>query len=111
MTKTLTNKALLIVGLVFLFACILVFVAGMFAPRAIGFMDGILCPDGMELSNHTLQQLDQDGNTVDATTTVCVGEGQAAVDVTPKMLALLFGLAIIGGIFIVWSLGGIKRVS
>jgi hypothetical protein len=111
MDKSTTNKGLLTVGLVFIFACLLIFLAGMFAPRAIGFLDGLVCPDGMQLGNQTQQRVDQDGNNVDATTTVCVGEGQSAVDVTPKMLALLFGLAIVGGVFIAWSVGGIKRVS
>jgi hypothetical protein len=111
MKESTTNKGLMTVGLVFIFACLLLFLAGMFAPRAIGFLDGLVCPQGMQLSNHTEQQVDSDGNDVDATSTVCVGEGQAAVDVTPKMLTLLFALAIIGGAFIVWSVGGVKRVS
>jgi hypothetical protein len=111
MSKSTTNKGLMTLGLIFIFACILLFLAGMFAPRAIGFLDGLVCPDGMQLGKDTQQQVNDEGNTVDATTTVCVGEGRAAVDVTPRMLALLFGLAIAGGVFIIWSVGGIKRVS
>jgi len=111
MSKSTTNKGLLSVGLIFIIACILLFVAGMVAPRTLSFLDGALCPEGMHLDNRVEQQVDQDGNDVDATTTVCVGEGQAPVDVTPQILAILFGLAIAGGVFIVWSVGGIKRVS
>ena len=111
MSKSPTNKGLLSIGLVFIFACVFLFVAGMVAPRAIGFLDGVLCPDGMQLNNRVEQQVDSEGNNVDAVTTVCVGGGQAPVDVTPGMLAILFGLAIAGGVWIAWSVGGIKRVS
>ena len=111
MAKSKTNRSLLIVGLIFFFACILLFLAGMFAPRAIGFLDGVMCPEGMQLGKQTQQQVDSEGNNVDATTTVCVGAGQPAVDVTAKMLGLLFALALAGGIFVFWSVGGIKRVE
>jgi hypothetical protein len=105
------TKILLGIGLIFIFACIFVFSAGMFFPRALGFLDGVMCPDGMQLGNHVQQQYDNDGNLLDATSSVCVVEGQPPVDVTPAMLALLFGLAILGGAFIVWSMGGIQRLT
>lgn len=111
MSGSTTNRGLMSIGLIFIFACVLLFAAGMFAPRTLGFLDGMLCPDGMQLDRRVQQQVDSEGNNVDAVTTVCVGEGRAAADVTPQMLVILFGLALVGGVFIFWSVGGIQRVS
>jgi hypothetical protein len=106
------NKALLSIGLVFVFACIFLFVAGAFFPRMIGFLDRVVCPDGMQLGNQVEQYTNETGSPGDAVNMVCVGaEGQTPVDATPRMLLILFGLAIAAGVFIVWSFGGVKRVN
>ncbi|HEY2980234.1 MAG TPA: hypothetical protein VGJ22_03560 [Anaerolineales bacterium] len=111
MAKSSPSRGLLVVGLLFLLACLLLFLAGMFAPRALSFLDAAVCPDGMHLDKQVSQHVNDEGNLVDSTNTVCVGEGQAPVDITPRMLLILFGLALVGGGFIVWSVRGIKRVA
>jgi hypothetical protein len=106
-----TNKGLLSIGMVFIFSCVFLFFAGVFFPRAIGFLDGVVCPDGMQLSNRVDQFTNEVGIPGDAVNIVCVGEGQSSIDATPRMLVILFGLAVAAVVFIVWSYGGIKRVS
>lgn len=105
------NKGLLMIGLIFIFACIFLFVAGAFFPSTIGFLDRVVCPDGMHLSNQADEFTNQVGSPVDVINIVCTGEAQSPVSATPKMLLILFGLAISGGVLIIWSYGGIKRVN
>jgi hypothetical protein len=83
--------------------CPFVFFAGTFFPQALGFLEPFVCPHGLHLDNETLSQSDLRGNTT-ATYTICT-DGHQEVDVTGKILLILFGLAILGGILlIVWAL-------
>ena len=106
-----TDKTLLGIGLVFILACVFLFLAGAFLPRGLAFLEAVICPGGMQLSNRVGPQVDDEGNNVDSVTMVCVGAGRSPVDATPRMLLILSGLAIVGGAFVAWSMGGVKRVS
>ena len=108
--KYKTNRILLGIGGLFVLACILVFAAGMLAPRSLAFLDGVMCPDGMQLNNQTQQEHDSECNLVDATTLVCEGSGEP-VDATARMLMVEFGLAALAAVFMVASVGGVQRVS
>jgi hypothetical protein len=98
-------------GVLFVFACLFVFAAGLFFPRALAFLDGFACPDGMRLDNQAETRVNDVGNEVDAVSMVCSGEGRTPVDATPRMLMLLFALALIAGAFLTAGSGGIQRVG
>ena len=106
-----TNKRLLGIGLAFIAACIFLFLAGTMFPRAIGFLDGVLCPDGMQLTKHSEQIITDEGNPGTSNTVICVGEGQAPVSATAGLLLIMGGLGVVATGFIVWGYGGIKRVK
>src|SRR5690349_18035727 len=97
-------KQKVVLGLAFFFLalCPLMFFAGMFAPRALGFLDTIICPEGAQLSNYKhLTTVRASGtansyNDAEATDLICVDAQGNVIDVTPQMLGTLFGVAIIG---------------
>jgi hypothetical protein len=92
---SIARKTLLIVATLIFFSCPLLFLAGMVAPRALGFLDTTICPSGMHLDNKSTTQNDLRGN-VTAVNILCTnGEGQS-VDATPQMLLLLFSIPVIG---------------
>ncbi len=94
------RTVLLIVALVFFLSCLLLFAAGMFAPRALGFLDAAVCPQGMQLNNHEYSRPDTEGNDVTAVTLICTAEGQQPVDATPKMLLILFSLPVLAAMLL-----------
>ena len=101
--KSILQKLLLVFALLNILMCPFVFLAGTFFPRALGFLDPVLCPPGMHLDNETMSQSDVRGN-VTAMYTICTDSHQK-VDVTGKMLVILFGLPILGVILlVVWAL-------
>ncbi len=65
----------------------------------------------MHLSNRVDPYTNEVGNPGSAVNMACVAEGHTAVDATPKMLLILFGLGIASGVFFIWAYGGIKRVN
>jgi hypothetical protein len=107
MTKRdpLWRKVLLIFALLNILMCPLLFVAGNFFPASLGFLEPVLCPQGMQLGATTESLSDPRGN-VTASFSVCT-DGRDQVDVTGKMLAILFGVAILGVVLLVaWALTG-----
>ncbi|MGH2582747.1 MAG: hypothetical protein ACRDFQ_07610 [Anaerolineales bacterium] len=75
--------------------CPLTFLAGVFAPRALGFLDPLVCPEGYQLGNQSSDYVDPEGGTGVAVDIVCTGAG-GTVDATPRMLMILFSLPILG---------------
>ena len=96
-------KQKIVLGLSFFFLglCPLMFFAGMFAPRALGFLDNVICPEGAQLSNYkhmtTVQGSQGMDTDAEATDLICVDDQGNVTDVTPQMLGILFGVAILGG--------------
>src|SRR6188474_3348911 len=92
----LLRSCLLVVAVLGLLSCPLLFGAGMLAPRALGFLDTVVCPPGMQLNNASSQQTNDEGNDVTAVNLVCTAEGAQPVDVTGKILLVLFALPAFG---------------
>src|SRR6187431_3121673 len=90
------RSCLLVVAGLGLLSCPLLFGLGMVAPRALGFLDPVVCPPGMQLNNASSQQTNDEGNDVTAVNLVCTAEGAQPVDVTGKILLVLFGLPALG---------------
>jgi len=102
------RKLLLIVSLFIILMCPLLFIGGVFFPSSIGFLEPIICPSDMHLNRLTESLSDPRGN-VTASYLVCT-DGHEQVDVTGKMLIILFGLAIFGvGLLVAWALGGSSK--
>jgi hypothetical protein len=81
----------------------LLFVGGRFFPSSIGFLKPILCPSGMYLESETESISDPRGNAT-ASYLVCT-DGHEQVDVTGKMLIILFVFGILGvGLLVTWAL-------
>ena len=95
-TSGALRSCLLVVAVLGLLSCPVLFGAGMFAPRVLGFLDPIVCPPGMQLNNASSQQTNDEGNDVTAVNLVCTAEGAQPVDVTGKMLLVLFALPALG---------------
>jgi hypothetical protein len=97
------RKLLPALALLSFLACFLLFVAGMFFPRTLAFLDPVVCPRDMSLDNEVTSQSDVRGN-VTGVNLVCVGD-QGQVDVSGKMLLILFSLPILGMVLLVaWVL-------
>ena len=90
------RSCLLVVAGLGLLSCPVLFAAGMFAPRALGFLDPVVCPPGMQLNNASSQQTNDEGNDVTAVNLVCTAAGAQPVDVTGKLLLVLFILPALG---------------
>ena len=107
MTKTGSplKRLLLVLALISILACPALFVTVTFFPSTLAFLDPVLCPQGMHLDNETRSQSDERGN-VTSVYAVCVGDGEQ-VDVTGRLLAILFALPIVGVVLlVVWALTG-----
>ena len=98
-TESPMQKIVFIVAILCILACPALFLAGTFAPRALSFLDPVLCPHGLRLDRATETQHDLRGS-VTSVNAVCVGDGKE-VDVTGKMLVILLGLPILGVILLV----------
>ena len=99
------RKALLAGAIFMILMCPVLFVAGNFFPASLGFLEPALCPPGMQLGGTTESLSDPRGN-VTASFSVCT-DGREEVDVTGRMLAILFGVGIVGVVSIVaWALSG-----
>ena len=99
------RKILLIFALFNILLCPLLFVGGVFFPSSLVFLEPVLCPSGMHLEQSTESMSDARGN-VTATYLACT-DGREQVDVTGKMLIILFGVAILGvGFLVTWALIG-----
>ena len=100
--NTLRRKIVLGLAIFFIALCPLMFFAGMFAPRALGFLDTLICPEGAQISNYkyiTTVTANQGVNTytdANATDLICVDRQGNTTDVTASMLLILFGVAAIG---------------
>src|SRR4026208_2387703 len=90
------RSCLLVVAGLGLLSCPLLFGLGMFAPRALGFLDPVVCPPGIQLNNASSQQTNHEGTAVTAVNLVCAAEGAQPVDVTGKILLVLFALPAFG---------------
>jgi hypothetical protein len=101
----LWRRALLILAVLNVLLCPLLFVGINFFPGSLGFVEALVCPPGMQLGSETETLTDQRGN-VTASYGVC-SDGQEQVDVTGRLLALLFGVAILGvALLVTWALTG-----
>ena len=96
MNKTLTYAALFVILL-----CPILFLAGVFAPQALGFLDPVVCPDGYTLDRRVGSYLNEVGNEGTAVDMVCVNAEGDSVDVTAPMLGILFGIAVVAGVLYV----------
>jgi hypothetical protein len=97
------RKVSLVIGLVFVAMCVVMFAGGMFMPRALAFLDPVLCPGGGQLGNHSEDVTDSEG-TRTSTTLVCLQPNGQVQDATGKSLVILGGLAVLGGLFLVLSM-------
>jgi hypothetical protein len=86
----------LVVGFLILnlLVCPFVFVGMMWVPKAIRFLEPVLCPDDMQMGTESEQRSDRDG-TYTATTVICVGD-HGDVDVTWKVFLIMFGFPALG---------------
>jgi len=99
------HKILLILALFNILMCPLLFIGGVFFPSSLDFLEPVLCPSGMHLEQLTESMSDARGNTT-ASYLNCT-DGHEQVDVTGKMLIILFGVAILGvGLLVTWVLIG-----
>ena len=104
-TIRILRKLLLVISLLNILMCPLTFFGMMFFPTALEFLSPVLCPPGMHLGNEIVSESDLRGN-VTATYTICTDNRQK-VDVTGKILVVLFGLPILGVILLVlWTFDG-----
>ena len=115
-TNPLLKKIVLGFSIFFILLCPLLFLAGMFAPRTLSFLDPIMCPEGSHISNFKHETLVPTGpnnvsNVADATDLICVNEqGEYTSDITGKMLIVLFSLGFVG-VSLWLSTQKIERVS
>lgn len=75
--------------------CPTLFLTASFAPRLLGFLDSAVCPDGGQIGRLVSSQSDLRGN-VTSVNWVCNTAGGEAVDITWKVLLILFTLPAIG---------------
>jgi hypothetical protein len=78
-----------------LLMCPLVFIGTTFAPKAISFMEPVLCKEGMHLETRSHETTDEEGKPVTAWTTHCVSGG-SSVDITWKTFLIMLGLPALG---------------
>ena len=98
-----SQKILLILALFTILLCPLLFIGGVFFPSSLGFLEPVLCPAGMHLEQLTESMSDAHGN-VTAISLDCT-DGYERVDITGKMLIILFGVGIVGvGLLVTWAL-------
>ena len=94
---------LLILALFTILMCPLLFIGGAFFPSSLVFLEPILCPSDMQLDQSTESISDPRGNAT-AIYLECT-DGYERVDVTEKMLIILFGVGILGvGLLVTWAL-------
>jgi hypothetical protein len=97
------RKVSLVLGLLFVSICACFFGGALFMPRALGFLDPLLCPGGGRLSNHSEDLTDREG-TRTGVTLVCLTAAGEAQDITVKGLAIIGALVVLSGLFLVLSL-------
>lgn len=90
------SRLLTYLAVFLLVLCPVTFFAGMFAPRTLGFLDTVICPPDYELGNKTEPAIDSEGNQVMRTTLICTSASGQVEDATPKLLAILFALPVLG---------------
>jgi hypothetical protein len=99
------RKIWLIFAVFSILSCPLLFVGGNYFPTSLSFLEPILCPTGMHLDQTTESISDPRGNAT-ASYSICT-DGNEQVDVTGKMLVILFGVAILGvALLVTWALTG-----
>jgi len=102
---TVLRKIFLIIALLTTLMCPLLFIGGQFFPSSLGFLEPVVCPSGMHIDQVTESISDPRGNAT-SSNIVCT-DGQEEVDVTGKMLIILFGVGILSvGLLITWALTG-----
>jgi hypothetical protein len=92
------NKVLTYAALIVILLCPIVFLAGIFAPQALSFLDPVVCPDGYTLDRKVGAYLNEVGNEGTAVNMVCVEPAGDSVDVTPAMLGILGGIVVLAGV-------------
>jgi hypothetical protein len=98
-----SQKLLLILALFTILLCPLLFISSVFFPSSLFFLEPILCTPGMQLDQSTESISDARGN-ANAIYLECT-DGHERVDVTGKMLIILFGVGILGvGLLVTWAL-------
>ena len=104
-TAPALRKALLVLALLSILSCPLLYIAGEFFTDSLGFLEPALYPSGMHLKRTTETISDPRGNAT-GSNLVCT-DGSEEMDVTGKMLVILFGVAILGVVFLgTWALTG-----
>ncbi|MCD4753709.1 MAG: hypothetical protein K8R40_11610 [Anaerolineaceae bacterium] len=99
------RKILLIFSLLSILMCPLLYIAGEFFTNSLSFLEPVVCPSGMQLGRTTESISNPQGNAT-ASYMVCT-DGNEEVNVTGKMLVILFGVAILGLVLLVtWALTG-----
>jgi len=99
------RNLLLVIALFTILMCPLLFIGGVFFPSSLAFLEPMLCPSDMHLDQSTESISDPRGNAT-ASYLVCT-DGHEQVDVTGKMLVILFGVGISGvGLLVTWALIG-----
>jgi len=97
------RKIVLGLSIVFILLCPLMFFSGMFMPRALGFLDGIMCPAGSYITNYkyeaSVKSLHGQNTYSNANVTdlICLDEQGNQIDISWKLLIILFSLPIISG--------------
>ena len=100
------HKMVLLVALLTILMCPLLFIGVRFFPSSMGFLEFILCPSGMHLEQETEMAADPEGEDeeVQVTSLVCT-DAHRKVDITTRMLIILFGVGILGvSLLVSWTL-------
>ena len=99
------RRILLIFAFLSILMCPLLYIAGEFFTGSLSFLEPVVCPSGMHLGRTTESVSDARGNAT-ASYIICT-DGDEEVDATGRMLVILFGVAILGGVLLVtWALTG-----
>lgn len=99
------RKLLLVVAILTILMCPLLFIGAQFFPDSLGFLEPVICPSGMHLERVTETVADDEGYAT-ASFLNCT-DGREEVDITGRMLIILFGVGILGVILLVfWALAG-----
>jgi hypothetical protein len=92
---TTVSRLLILAAAILFLLCPLTFLAGTFAPRTLGFLDPLVCPDGYRLDNQT-DQYSAPGSYSVSVTMVCRSQAGRVMDATFSMLLILFALPVFG---------------
>ena len=88
------QKLVIIFMLINIAVCPFVFLGMMFFPQAIAFLEPVVCPENMSMETEHSKGYDEDGSYTQSNV-ICV-DNQREVDITWKVLLIMFGFPAFG---------------